>query len=139
MSGGDLTGALAVLGSILSVVSVLYGIAQALQKADSKYVQTLQQRVVEDGARITALELSLHNAAIDREKLTADLLRVTQLLMEAQQQLALTTHDIRADIAATTDVAKHAESKADQAYNEARKANGHHLEDDLTEPPVPEG
>lgn len=119
----DLTGTLAVLGSILSIVSVLYGIAQALQKADAKYVSTLQERVIEDGKRITALEESLKNAGIDRQRLTDDLVRVTELLMDAQRQLAETTRDVRADIAETTGVAKEAAKAADAAYIQGNHAN----------------
>lgn len=123
MSGENITGVLAVLGSILSVVSVLYGIAQALQKADGKYVASLQARVLEDGKRITALERSLENAGVDRQKLTSDLVSVTELLMEAQKQLADNTHDIRSDIATTTDVAREAVAAADKAYHEANTVN----------------
>jgi hypothetical protein len=120
---GDLTGALAVLGSILSVVSVLYGIAQALQKADKNYVASLQARIIEDGNRISALEDSLRDSGIDREKLTRDLLGVTSLLMEAQRQLAETTRTVRADIAETTGVAKQAVQQAEAAYHEANTVN----------------
>lgn len=123
MSNENITSILAVLGSILSVVSVLYGIAQALQKADSKYVAALQARVLEDGQRISALEDSLAKAGIDREKLTSDLLRVTELLMDAQRQLAEASHNIREDIAETTNVAKKAAAEANKAYSEANCAN----------------
>lgn len=118
LSGENVTGLLAILGSILSVVSVLYGIAQALQKADTKYVATLQARVVEDSVRITALEHSLAAAGIEREKLTSDLRQVTELLMAAQRQLAETTRDVRGDIAQTTDVAREAAAEAAQAHLE---------------------
>jgi chromosome segregation ATPase len=119
----NVTGILAILGSILSVVSVLYGIAQALQKADSKYVATLLARIEQDGRRITALEDSLRTASTERDSLTRDLVRVTELLMEAQQQIADMTQIIRGDIAETTSVAKEAVSAADKAYHEANNAN----------------
>lgn len=118
-----ITGILAVLGSILSVVSVLYGIAQALQKADSKYVATLLARIIEDGRRITALEESLRNASVDRDKLTNDLCHVTDLLMEAQQQIGEMTRAIREDIAETKGVAETAVSDANKAYAEANSVN----------------
>lgn len=123
MTGEGVTGILAILGSILSVVSVLYGIAQALQKADTKYVESLEERVADDARRITALEESLRLAATDREQLTRDVLRLTDLLMEAQKQLAEATRLLRADIAETTGVAKEAASEANKAYHEANSVN----------------